>query len=339
MNDVTALQERSRLEVPGQQVPPQGTDLAPLLDVSAVEVSYGDVRALRGVDLTVMPGQIVGLLGRNGAGKSTLVSVVGGLRRPDAGTCRISGIDTATRGGQARRGLGLAPQDIGIYPTLSVKDNLVFFGRIAGLRGREKTNRRIGDIAEALSVSHLLGRQARTLSGGEKRRVHVAAALLHNPPLVVLDEPTAGADIDTRNRLLALVKDLSAAGTGVLYSTHYLPEIEVLGSTVVILEAGKVLVEGQVDELVKAHGESSVEMAFDGAPPLIDWAPGTIVVGTRVTVPTRHPASTVAELTAAVATHDAKLLSVEIIRPSLESVFTAVVGAHADGSDDNEGGR
>jgi len=165
--------------------------LVPTLEVAGLRKSYGVTVALDGVDLVVEPGSIVGLLGRNGAGKTTLVSVIAGLLRADAGTVRVAGIDVVRDARRARACIGLAPQETGVYLPLSVRDNLRFFGGLSDLRGRVLRTR-IDDVASALLLEPLLDRRARDLSGGERRRLHTAIALLHRPRLVLLDEPTTG---------------------------------------------------------------------------------------------------------------------------------------------------
>jgi ABC-2 type transport system ATP-binding protein len=186
-----------------------------VLKVREVHKSYGPVKALSGVDLDVGRGEIVALLGPNGAGKSTLVSVIAGLVKADRGGVWLNGIDAGAHPDLARRQLGLAPQETGIYPTLSVLDNLRFFGELTGLRKRD-LRRRIDETVAAFSLSDLLDRRARKLSGGEARRLHTAMIVLHRPPLLLLDEVTAGVDVQTRNQLLDLVASLADEGSAVV---------------------------------------------------------------------------------------------------------------------------
>src|ERR1700730_5545475 len=220
-----------------------------MLEVRGLRKSYHHTVALAGVDLDVAAGEIVGLLGPNGAGKTTLVSIVAGLRHPDAGAVHIGGVDALAHPRAARRLLGVAPQDTGVYPTLSCRDNLRFFAELAGLR-RRALQAAIDSVAEALGLTELLDRRAQSLSGGERRRLHTAIALVHRPRLVLLDEPTTGADVRTRTQLLGLVAELAAAGSAVLYSTHYLTEIEQLDATVVLIDHGRGIARGSVAELV-----------------------------------------------------------------------------------------
>ena len=229
------------------------------LVVEDVHKRYDGRVALAGVDLEIAAGEVVALLGPNGAGKTTLVSIVAGLRRADAGRVAVAGHDVARTPQHARAQLGLAPQELGVYPTISVRDNLRFHGELAGLRRGELT-RRVADVAQALALDALLGRAARTLSGGERRRLHTAMSVMGRPALLLLDEPTAGADVGMRAQLLALVRRLAGDGVAVCYSTHYLPEVEQLGATVAILDAGRIAARGSLDALLARYGRARVEL-------------------------------------------------------------------------------
>lgn len=304
-----------------------------MLKVREIHKSYGPVKALNGVDLDVGQGEIVALLGPNGAGKSTLVSVIAGLRRPDRGGVWLNGIDAGAHPDLARRQLGLAPQETGIYPTLSVFDNLRFFGELAGLRKRD-LERRINEVAAAFSLDDLLDRRARHLSGGEARRLHTAMIVLHRPPLLLLDEVTAGVDVRTRNQLLDLVRSLAEQGSAVVYSTHYLHEIEALGAQrVAILLEGRVVATGSIPDLIGAFGGSFVELRFEQHPTGLDLPPGTVVVAENVLrVPAEDsPAITAADLVGRLDRSGAALREIRLLQPSLESVFLSVTAGAANG--------
>lgn len=304
-----------------------------MLKVREVHKSYGPIKALNDVDLDVDRGEIVALLGQNGAGKSTLVSVIAGLCKPDRGGVWLNGIDAGSRPDLARRQLGLAPQETGIYPTVSVLDNLRFFGELAGLRRRE-LKRRIDEVAEAFSLSDLLDRRARHLSGGEVRRLHTAMIVLHRPPLLLLDEVTAGVDVQTRNQLLDLIGSLADQGSAVVYSTHYLHEIETLGAhQVVILHEGRVLTTGSIPHLISTFGGSFVELSFDEPPASLDLPAGTVVVSENVLrIPADDsPAVTAADLVGGLDQSGAALREIKLLQPSLESVFLSVTAGATNG--------
>ena len=299
-----------------------------MLRVRSLSKSYGDQHVLSDVSLDIAAGEICALLGPNGAGKTTFVSIVAGLRHPDSGSVEVGGIDAIAHPRRARELLGLAPQELGLYPTANVRENLHVFGSLAGLR-RRGLQTRIDQVAAALQLQPLLDRRAGLLSGGQKRRVHTAIALLHRPRLLLLDEPTVGADIETRAALLETVRGLAAEGAAVCYTTHYLGEIEALDATVVILEAGRVLVRGSISELTNSHAPPMVELRFDGPPPDVAVGLPAVRDGDVLRVETPEPAATAATLIAALGPHGTRLQSVELRRPGLESVYLALTGRRA----------
>lgn len=292
---------------------------------------YGARTALDRVSLSVAPGEICGLLGPNGAGKTTLVSIVAGLRTADEGSVHVDGRDVAAGGPEARFAVGFAGQETGVYPTVSVHENLQLFGRLAGLRGRQLRDR-IDEVADTVELTDLLDRPARHLSGGEKRRLHTAMALVHRPKVLLLDEPTTGVDVGTRSRLLASIRRLAAEdGCAVVYSTHYLPEVEALGATVAVIDHGRILARGTLEHLVGEHGSGAVELTFEGPAPEVA---GADVDGSVLRATTDRPGPAVARLLSQVGPHAERLVSVELLDPSLESVFLAVTGrAYLPGAD------
>jgi ABC-2 type transport system ATP-binding protein len=302
----------------------------PVLEIGGLQKAYGDVVALRGVDLEVAAGQVVSLLGPNGAGKTTLVSIVAGLRKADGGMVRVGGVDALSRSAGARRQIGLAPQDLGIYPVVSVRHNLLLFGRLAGL-GERKLGARIDEVASALRIDDLLDRKAGTLSGGQKRRLHTAIALLHHPRLLLLDEATTGADVETRGHILELVEQLASEGSAILYSTHYLQEVEQLGAWVTLLDGGRVIARGGVQELIASYADPVVELTFDGQVPAFDGLDGSTVDGGRLRVPTTDPAATLAELLPRFSSNG--VTAVEILRPDLEAVYLSLTGRRYEEAD------
>ena len=304
-------------------------DSGPMLHISGLRKSYGELPALRGVDLDVAAGEVVALLGPNGAGKTTLVSIVSGLRRADAGVVEVDGLDALARTADVRARIGLAPQDTGIYPVVSVRHNLLLFGELAGLERRD-LKARVAEVAEALDITDLLDRKAGSLSGGQKRRVHTAIALLHRPRLLLLDEATTGADVETRARILDLVQRTAADGSAVLYSTHYLAEVETLGSRVVILDSGQVIADGDVHHLVTTHATPVVELTFAGEVPAAlrdGHSPGA----GRLRIPTQDPPATLVDVLAKASGQ--QLTGVEIVHPSLEAVYLALTGRRYDEAD------
>jgi ABC-2 type transport system ATP-binding protein len=233
-----------------------------------------------------------------------------------------------------RSQLGLAPQETGVYPSLTARDNLRFFADLAGLRGRDRKEA-ITSVADALQLTDLLDRPALHLSGGERRRLHTALALVHRPQLVMLDEPTTGADVRTRAQLLKLVGELAAAGSAVVYSTHYLGEVEQLDASVVVIDNGHVIARGGVTELVATHAANVVEMTFAGpAPVIVPVASDDRIErdGSVVRVHTRHP-ETVPALIEQLGPGATRLRGLDVRRPSLEAAFLELTGRRLDGEE------
>ncbi|MCX4750472.1 ABC transporter ATP-binding protein [Kitasatospora sp. NBC_01287] len=218
---------------------------------------YDDVQALAGFSLEAAAGEIVGLVGHNGAGKTTFVEMVSGLLQPDSGVILIDG-RTPVR---ARDRIGISPQHIALYRSVTVREHLRLYGRLAGLRGAALRGE-IEDLAVALRMTEFLDRPAGLLSGGQQRRAQAATALIHRPALLLLDEPTAGADPQTRQALLDVVKQRAGEGAAVVYTTHYLNELTELRATIAVAAAGRIIARGSSAELLeRLPGEVRVSSA------------------------------------------------------------------------------
>lgn len=236
----------------------------PGLVVSGVSKTYGEVTALTAVDLDIHPGEIVALLGPNGSGKTTLMSVIAGLLSPDTGVLGLDGEPlTQPRARHHRTAIGYSGQRIALYPGLTVEHNLRHLASLARERARPAGVERTIDL---LALRPFLSRRVDTLSGGQARRVHVAVATLGTPRLVILDEPSAGVDAESREILIAAVRSLSDDGTAVLYSTHYPQEVEDVDPRIAFLHRGRLLADGALADLLVGRG-TQVRVHFDGAPP------------------------------------------------------------------------
>lgn len=227
------------------------------LRVSGLRVRYGAREVLKGLDLRIASGQIYGLLGPNGAGKTTLIRAICGRVHPLGGAITIAGQPVSRK---SLRQIGLVPQEIALYPHLTIGENLEVLGRLSGL-SREATRSAIGWATEAADLAGHLGDRVEILSGGWKRRANIAAAILHRPALLILDEPTVGVDVDARNALHEVILQLSHAGMGVLLTTHDLDQAETLCTSVGFLRSGIVAPQGQPRELI--------ETAFGGQKEII----------------------------------------------------------------------
>ena len=297
-----------------------------MLTLSDVSKRYGGRRALDQVSLTVGAGEVVGLLGPNGAGKSTLVSIIAGVQRPDSGEVLIDGIDIARHPASAAPRIGLGPQETSLYEVLTVRENLAFFAELVGL-GRRARAARIEELASAFQLVRFIDRPASQLSGGERRRLHTAIAFVHRPPLLLLDEATVGADVETRAALLDIVRATADDGTAVLYSTHYLPEVETLGATVAILVAGRVIACGGLDALIAAHGQGKVELTFAAPPPRVELSEWPAAIdGNVVRIDAADPAGAVPIIISRLGGLASSLRGVEVLRPSLDGVFLTLTG-------------
>jgi ABC-2 type transport system ATP-binding protein len=230
-----------------------------MLELRDIRKRFGELVAVDGLSLRIQPGEVFGLLGPNGAGKTTTIGMAIGLIRPDSGTVSLVSaqgpLGEPTDPG-VRRHLGVAPQSLALYDELSGEENLSFFARLYGLRGRA-LGERVGVVLDQVGLTPRKKDRVVGYSGGMKRRLNLAVAMLHDPPLLLLDEPTAGVDPQSRNNILELVARLKAAGRTILYTTHYMEEAQRLCDRIAIMDRGRLLAIGTVPELVAAHGGRS----------------------------------------------------------------------------------
>jgi ABC-2 type transport system ATP-binding protein len=225
-----------------------------MLQVSELRKTFGDLKAVDGISFEVSPGEIYGLLGPNGAGKTTTINMIAGLLASASGAVRLDGRDLDREG---RRFLGVVPQETALYEDLSGRENLSFWCGLYGHAGRE-LGRRVERILERVGLTDRAGDRVKKYSGGMKRRLNLAVGLVHEPRLLLLDEPTVGIDPQARVKILDLVREVAADGTAVLYTTHYLEEAETLCSRIGIMDHGRILAEGTVAELKRILGEGTL---------------------------------------------------------------------------------
>jgi ABC-2 type transport system ATP-binding protein len=240
-----------------------------LLQCQGLSKRFGELQAVDRVSFEVRAGEIYGLLGPNGAGKTTTISMVSGLLRPDTGEVLVAGAPFRSDPRAARRTMGVVPQELAIYEELSGRENLEFWGRMAGLSARDARSRAT-ELLAALTLADRAKDLTKHYSGGMKRRINLGCALMHQPRLLLLDEPTVGIDPQARANILEFIRGLVSTGVGILYTTHYLEEAESLCTRIGIIDHGRLLAEGTLPELQRRVGEAQlfvVEGGFGGAQP------------------------------------------------------------------------
>ena len=305
----------------------------PLLEVSGIAKRFGAVQAVDDLSFQVAPGETYGLLGPNGAGKSTAISMIAGLIEPDRGRINLGGQAMTTRSTTTRADIGLVPQEIAVYPDLTARENLRFFGRLYRIGG-EDLDRRVAEVLEVIGLADRADDRSGKFSGGMKRRLNIGIGLLHRPRLLVLDEPTVGIDPQSRNSILEAVASLSAAGMAVLYTTHYMEEAERLCDRIGIVDEGRMLAEGTPKDLTRSIEEhDSLHIGATGpleeAAASIGDIPGVrsaTVVPEGIRLIADDASVVAAQAISAATALGASISSLEITQPDLEAVFLHLTG-------------
>jgi ABC-2 type transport system ATP-binding protein len=305
---------------------------------NAVEVrdltkAFRDVVAVAGISFEVHRGEVFSLLGPNGAGKSTAISIISGLLAPDSGDALVMGHSILKESMAARRSLGVVPQEIALYNDMSARENLMFWGRMYGLSGGE-LSRRVDDMLSAVGLVERQKGRVGTFSGGMKRRVNIAASLLHQPQVVIMDEPTVGIDPQSRRHILDHVKELNRQGMSVLYTTHYMEEAEELSNRIAIMDKGKIIAGGTRDELVRMVGEQArIDLTVTGEPAgaaeawrTVEGVSQSTAAQGRVEVLAADSDAVVPRLFESAAQAGFHISSVDIKEPNLETVFLSLTG-------------
>ena len=298
---------------------------APLLQISGVTRKFGTLTALDGVSLTVRGGECLGLLGPNGAGKSTLMRVIAGRVLPDSGAVQIAASPAGSSA--ARQSLGWIPQELALYGALTCRENLLAFGRYQGLHGAALAESS-GWCLEWAGLTDRAKERVRNLSGGMKRRLNMAAGLIHRPRLVLMDEPTTGVDPQSRNRIFEMIEQLRSSGMSIVYTTHYMEEAERLCDRIAIVDHGRIIAQGTKDELVAqvfaARSEVVARIAGDAAAEFVAAHRGRMA-GDAAQFTVTTPAE-VSALLEAIGSAGLELIDLSVRRPNLESVFLHLTG-------------
>ncbi len=309
------------------------------VEVRELSKRYGSITAVDRASFDIREGEVFSLLGPNGAGKSTSIGMLSALIEPTGGDARIGGLSVRGGGAALRRQFGVVPQEIALYEELSAKDNLLFLGRLYGLRGAD-LRRRITAILGKVGLADRARSAVKTLSGGMKRRLNIAAGLVHGPRLVFMDEPTVGIDPQSRRSILDLIIQLKREGTTILYTTHYMAEAEELSDRVGIMDHGKLLAVGTCRELSAGiGGNEKLRVALAGREEgerlskSLRTLPGLSVEsdGARVTVTAPRVRELIASIVEAAAAARATLRDIEIREANLETVFLAYTGRELAG--------
>jgi ABC-2 type transport system ATP-binding protein len=328
-----------------RQTPQSKVDrpLGAAVSASGLVKSYGSVRALAGVDLEVAPGTVMGLLGPNGAGKTTIIRILTTLLRPDAGTARVAGLDVIGDAAKLRERIGLAGQYAAVDENLTGLENLTMVGRLYG-RPRGEAKRRGHELLERFELLDAANRPTKTYSGGMRRRLDLAAALVAKPPVLFLDEPTTGLDPRSRLQLWETIEGLVADGTTVLLTTQYLDEADRLATEIAVIDQGLVIAEGTPDQLKDRVGGERLEIHLDDAaqaelagraltsisdePPLID--------GALVTAGVHRRTGTIVEAVRRLDEAGVGVEDIALRRPTLDDVFLALTGHAAESLEDEQ---
>ena len=303
------------------------------IELEHLKKSFGDFQAVQDATFHADSGEVLSLLGPNGAGKSTTISMLSGLLAPTGGDACIMGHSVIREPEAAKKSLGVVPQDIALYPDLSARENLVFWGKMYGLRG-PLLKARVDEVLEVIGLTDRQKDHVGKFSGGMKRRVNIGAALLHKPAVIIMDEPTVGIDPQSRRHILDNVKELNQQGMTVLYTTHYMEEAAELSHHIAIMDQGRVIAYGTHDELIKMVGEQTrIDLGLiAGAEKVLDaWraTEGVTKIDAtdgKVSALVDDSNRVLPRLFDAASRFGVRITSVDIQEPNLETVFLHLTG-------------
>jgi len=303
-----------------------------MLKIEGLSKSYGDIKVVDDISLEVAEGEIFGLLGPNGAGKTTTISMVAGLLRPDSGKITINSMDTAAHPRKVKQWMGVVPQEMAFYEELSAKENLAFWARLQGLRGKE-VEQRINYYLEKTGLTARAKDPLKKYSGGMKRRINLIIGLLHRPRLLLLDEPTIGIDVQTRLNIYDIIREASAGGTTILYTTHNMTEAEELCHRIAIIDHGRILAAGTLQELIRIVGEKDIvfisgDFAASRAQTIFSdfKEEAVLALEDKKIVLSLEASKTIPSLLERFFKEGIAISEVAIKQPSLESVFLKLTG-------------
>ncbi|SFE63143.1 ABC-2 type transport system ATP-binding protein [Paenibacillus catalpae] len=304
-----------------------------IIEVRNLIKRYNDFLALDHISFSIREGEIFGLLGPNGAGKSTTISILSGLTGFDGGEVLFLGKKIGRNEMDSKRELGIVPQDIALFEDLTAQENLDYFGRLYGLKGKLLKDR----VKEALAFTGLTERRKdrpKGFSGGMKRRLNIACAILHHPKLIIMDEPTVGIDPQSRNHIMQSIKELNRMGSTIIYTSHYMEEVEEICTKVAVVDRGRVIAQGTKEDLkslVSSEEKIMVELStvnftmVEGIKK-IESISECVVNGNRLDVVGKKGEKNVSRIIQVISESEADILSLNVEKPSLEAVFLTLTG-------------
>ncbi len=298
--------------------------MTPAIEIKQMHKRFGAVTALEGINLEINPGEFFALLGPNGAGKTTLIHILAGLTLASSGSARVMGYDVVTGYREARRLLGVVPQELVFDPFFTVRETLVIQSGYYGLKNNDSW---IDEIIHHLDLADKANTNMRALSGGMKRRVLVAQALVHKPPVIVLDEPTAGVDVELRQALWRFIKQLNRDGHTIVLTTHYLDEAEALCNRVAMLKQGKVVALDSTQNLINSISGASVRLRLSPDTLPVALQPLLSSHDEGYYVLTVKEYSEIEGVLAALRRAQVQVLEMQLLQPDLEEVFVKIMGS------------
>ena len=305
----------------------------PILICQDLTKSFGEIEAVKGISLQVARGEVFGLLGPNGAGKTTTISMLTGLLEPSGGQITVDGLDLKTHTNEVKAQMGLVPQEMALYMSLSARQNLMFFGRIYGLKGKE-LRQRVDEVLEMIGLTERADDPVGDYSGGMKRRVNIGAGLLHKPQILFLDEPTVGVDPQSRNAIFESVEALNRAGMSVIYTTHYMEEAQRLCQRVAIVDEGQIIAQDTPTALIRSLGGGVVMLGVAESAPEdlaeriaeVPAVKSAIRNDGQLKIETQRLQEALMQTLDITNQLDVRITSLEILEPNLESVFLHLTG-------------
>jgi ABC-2 type transport system ATP-binding protein len=305
----------------------------PILICQDLKKSFGEIEAVKGISLQVARGEVFGLLGPNGAGKTTTISMLTGLLEPSGGRITVDGLDLNSHTNEVKAKMGLVPQEMALYMSLSARQNLMFFGRIYGLKGKD-LRQRVDEVLEMIGLTERADDPVSDYSGGMKRRVNIGAGLLHKPQILFLDEPTVGVDPQSRNAIFESVETLNRAGMSVIYTTHYMEEAQRLCQRVAIVDEGQIIAQDTPTALIRSLGGGVVmlgvaETAPEDLAERIAQVPAVrsaVRNDGQLKIETQRLQEALMQTLDITNQLDVRITSLEILEPNLESVFLHLTG-------------